>query len=239
MSDLAAIAGRLAAVQAQIQAAAAQAGRDPAGVTLVAVSKGQPALAIEAAYAAGQRDFGENYVQEWQEKAAALRHLPEIRWHVLGHLQRNKVKHVIGQCHLLHSVDDMMGLDEMARFAHTHKVQQDVLLQVNLADEAQKRGCGQDDAELFVEVLLRSPGLRLRGLMLLPPNTDDPEASRPWFARLRQLSERLGQRYGKQPKLPLPGQWQLSMGMSHDFAVAVQEGASLVRVGTAIFGPRG
>ena len=238
MSDVAGIANRLAAVQAQIHAAAQAAGRDPAAVTLVAVSKGQPLAAIEAAYGAGQRDFGENYVQEWQEKAFALRHLPEIRWHVLGHLQRNKVKHVIGQCHLLHSVDDMMGLDEMARFAHTHKVQQDVLLQVNLADETQKRGCGEDDAELFVDVLLRSPGLRLQGLMLLPPNADDPEASRPWFARLRALSERLAQRYGKQPKLPQPGKWVLSMGMSHDFAVAVQEGATHVRVGTAIFGAR-
>lgn len=238
MSDVAGIANRLAAVQAQIHAAAQAAGRDPAAVTLVAVSKGQPLAAIEAAYGAGQRDFGENYVQEWQEKAFALRHLPEIRWHVLGHLQRNKVKHVIGQCHLLHSVDDMMGLDEMARFAHTHKVQQDVLLQVNLADETQKRGCGEDDAELFVDVLLRSPGLRLQGLMLLPPNDDDPEASRPWFVRLRALSERLAQRYGKQPKLPPPGKWVLSMGMSHDFAVAVQEGATHVRVGTAIFGAR-
>jgi pyridoxal phosphate enzyme (YggS family) len=226
----------LQSVRAQIDAAAVLAGRDPAEVTLIAVSKGQPEAAIRAAYAAGQRDFGENYVQEWQGKSQALADLMDLRWHFLGHLQRNKVKLVIGKVHLLHAVDDMQGLDEMARTAHTARVHQDVLLQVNLADEGQKRGCTEDDAELFTEVLMRSPGLRLQGLMVLPPASDDPEASRPWFQRLRNLRDRLAKAHAGQPQAPR--RWLLSMGMSADFAVAIAEGATHVRVGTAIFGPR-
>ena len=223
------VAARLTDVQAQVAAAAVAAGRSPQDVTLIAVSKGQPASAIRAAFAAGQRDFGENYVQEWQAKAAELLDL-DLRWHFLGHLQRNKVRFVVGKVHLLHAVDDMQGLDEMARHAWTQKVMQDVLLQVNLAAEAQKRGCTAQDAELFVDVLQRSPGLRLRGLMTLPPLDADVEVARQWFRELRQLRDRI------QP----PGAgWALSMGMSSDFAVAIAEGATHVRVGTAIFGPRG
>ena len=232
------IADNLRAVQAAITQAAHQAQRDPATVTLVAVSKGQPPDAILQAYAAGQRDFGENYVQEWQAKAEQLKHLQDLRWHFLGHLQRNKVKAVVGRVGLLHGLDDMQGLDEMARFAWQTKVQQDVLLQVNLADEASKRGCTADDAELFVDVLARSPGLRLRGLMLLPPLELDAQAVRPWFVRLRLLRDHLQAAVSGRPNLPQQGQWLLSMGMSGDYAVAVAEGATHVRVGTAIFGAR-
>lgn len=224
---------RLAEVQARVAAAARSAGRDPAEVTLVAVSKGQPAPAVRAAYALGQRDFGENYVQEWLQKRAELADLPDLRWHLLGHLQRNKVKVVIGQVHLFHAVDDMLGLDEMARVAHAQGVSQDVLLQVNLAAEDQKRGCGEVDAELFVDVLLRSPGLRLQGLMLLPPAEGDP---RPWFARLRQLADELRRATTGRPGVP--ARWLLSMGMSGDFEDAIAAGATHVRVGTAIFGER-
>ncbi len=238
MIDPGAIAANLARVHERIAAAARAAGGNSQSITLVAVSKTQPAAAIRAAYAAGQRDFGENYVQEWQQKAAELADLPDLRWHVLGHLQRNKVKLVLGKVALLHGLDDMQGLDEMARFAWQAKVSQDVLLQVNLAEEASKRGCGENDAELFVEVLARSPGLRLRGLMLLPPFDLDAVAVRPWFARLRGLRDRLQVTYAGTPNLPSAGQWWLSMGMSHDFEVAVAEGATHVRVGTAIFGPR-
>ena len=230
MIDAAAIAANLAAVRAAIATSAIAVGRDPAAITLVAVSKGQPAAAIAAAYQCGHRDFGENYVQEWQEKAATLRDLPDLRWHFLGHLQRNKVKLVVGRVHLLHGVDDMQGLDEMARFAWQTKCDQAVLLQVNLADEATKRGCTAADAELFVDVLRRSPGLHLRGLMLLPPPAPDAEAVRPWFAQLRRLRDQLAGNAAEP--------WLLSMGMSDDFAVAVAEGATHVRVGTAIFGPR-
>lgn len=238
MLPAATIASHLAAVRAAIEAAALAAGRDPASVTLVAVSKGQPVEAIRAAYAAGQRDFGENYVQEFVQKSEQLSDLDGLRWHFLGHLQRNKVKHVIGRVHLLHAVDDMQGLDEMARFAWQNKLHQDVLLQVNLADEQSKRGCGKDDASLFVDVLARSPGLTLRGLMLLPPYDADPEQVRPWFRELRHLAAALEHEAAGHPHLPQRGQWLLSMGMSGDFAAAIAEGATHVRVGTAIFGPR-
>ncbi len=230
------IAHNLDVVRSQIAAAALQAGRSPQEVTLVAVSKGQDTQTIRAAYAAGQRDFGENYVQEWQEKAQALIDLPDLRWHFLGHLQRNKVKLVIGHVHLLHGVDDMQGLDEMARQAHAQRLQQAVLIQVNPAQEQQKRGCTEHDVELFVDILLRSPGLCLQGLMIIPPASDDPEDARPWFARLRTLRDRLAAEYAGDSRLP--ALWQLSMGMSSDFEVAIGQGATLVRVGTAIFGPR-
>lgn len=238
MIDSATIAENLAAVADRIGRAARHVGRDPQAITLVAVSKTQPAAAIRAAYAAGQRDFGENYVQEWQHKAAEVADLTDLRWHVLGHVQRNKVKLVIGKVALLHGVDDMLGLDEMARHAWQAKVQQDVLLQVNLAQEATKRGCTEADADLFVEVLARSPGLRLRGLMLLPPFDLDAEAVRPWFARMCALRDRLQAAFAGVPTLPSAGHWWLSMGMSHDFEAAIEHGATLVRVGTAIFGPR-
>lgn len=230
------VADNLEAIRAQIREAALAAGRDPSDVTLVAVSKGQPAEAVRSAYAAGQRDFGENYVQEWQGKAQELSDLLDLRWHFLGHLQRNKVKLVVGKVHLLHGVDDMQGLDEMARTAHTARLQQDLLLQVNLAEEGQKRGCTEDDADLFVDVMTRSPGLRLQGLMVIPPAAVDAEASRPWFRRLRALRDRLAADHAGEPNVP--ARWLLSMGMSADFAVAIAEGATHVRVGTAIFGPR-
>jgi len=232
------IGERLQLVGGRIAAAALAAGRQPVDVTLVAVSKGHPAPAIRAAYAAGQRDFGENYVQEWHAKAQELADLPDLRWHFIGHLQRNKVKLVIGKVHLLHTADDMQGIDEMARHAWAQGLTQDVLLQVNLAAEQQKRGCTDSDVELFADVLLRSPGLRLCGLMTLPPDLDDPEAVRPWFRRLRLLGDHvrgyLADRRGPQQAAP----WYLSMGMSGDFAVAIAEGATHVRVGTAIFGQR-
>ena len=232
------LAQRLAAVRGAIDAAALAAGRDPHEVTLVAVSKGHPAAAIREAYALGQRDFGENYVQEWQQKAAELADLAELRWHFIGHLQRNKVKLVVGKVFLLHTADDMQGIDEMARHAWGQSVRQDVLLQVNLGAEVQKRGCTEDDAELFADVLLRSPGLRLCGLMTLPPVQDDPDAVRPYFARLHSLGDRLRTLVADQRGQAQGWPWHLSMGMSGDFGVAIAQGATHVRVGTAIFGSR-
>jgi hypothetical protein len=230
------IAANLTTVRQQMADACLAAGRQPQDVTLIAVSKGHGAEAIRAAYAAGQRDFGENYVQEWQEKAAALADLTDLRWHFLGHLQRNKIRHVIGHVAVLHSADDMAGIDEMQRAAWSQNKQQDVLLQVNLAQETQKRGCGEDDAELFADVLLRSPNLRLRGLMTLPPLDADPEQARGWFQRLKRLRDALALRLRGRPGAPA-ALW-LSMGMSGDFAVAIAEGATHVRVGTAVFGAR-
>lgn len=233
MSDL---AGSFARVRAELAAAAHDAGRDPASVTLVAVSKTQPAAVIRAAYDLGQRDFGENYVQEWQEKAAQLADLTDLRWHFLGHVQRNKIRQVIGKVALLHSADDMAGIDEMQRAAWSAGTTQDVLLQVNLGEEAQKRGCGPADAELFGDVLLRSPNLRLRGLMTLPPLELDAEQVRPHFKQLREIRDEMLAQWRGKPGAP-QALW-LSMGMSGDFPVAIAEGATHVRVGTALFGPR-
>ncbi len=230
------IARNLADVRAQMADAARASARDPHEITLIAVSKGQPVAAIREAFAAGQRDFGENYVQEWQQKAAELQDLAELRWHFIGHLQRNKVKNVIGKVHLLHTADDMQGMDEMARFAHSQRVSQHVLLQVSLAGEAQKRGCTADDVEIFAEVLLRSPGLRLQGLMTVPPAANDAQANRSYFAQLRHLRDQLQAAVGAHPLAPQ--RWLLSMGMSADFGVAIEQGATHVRVGTAIFGKR-
>ena len=230
------LAANFAHVRSEIATAATTAGRDPADVTLIAVSKTQSADVIRAAYALGQRDFGENYVQEWQEKAAQLADLTDIRWHFLGHLQRNKIRHVIGKVALLHSADDMAGIDEMQRAAWSAGATQDVLLQVNLGEEAQKRGCGAEDVDLFADVLLRSPNLRLRGLMTLPPLDLDAEHTRPHFRALREVRDRLFTTLRSRPGAP-KALW-LSMGMSGDYAVAVAEGATHVRVGTALFGPR-
>ncbi len=230
------VAANLTAVQAAIAQAATEAGRQPTDVTLIAVSKGHSADAVREAYAAGQRDFGENYVQEWQEKSAQLADLTDLRWHFLGHLQRNKIRFVIGKVALLHSADDMAGIDEMQRGAWSAGVKQDVLLQINLAEEEQKRGCGEDDAELFLDVLSRSPNLVLRGLMTLPPMDENPETTRQWFKRLRVLRDRLQARLRGRPGAPA-SLW-LSMGMSSDYPVAIAEGATHVRVGTAIFGAR-
>ncbi len=238
MIDSAVLQHNLDQIHQRIAHACAAAGRDRREVTLVAVSKGQPAAAIRALYQLGHRDFGESYVQEWQAKATELSDLSELRWHFLGHLQRNKVKQVIGKVALLHSLDDMQGLDEMARTAWQARLSQPVLLQVNLAHEQSKRGCGPQDAPLFLDVLQRSPGLLLRGLMVLPPYDWDAEQVRPWFRQLRQLSEQLQVDYAGVGQLPPAGQWWLSMGMSGDFEVAIAEGSTHIRVGTSLFGPR-
>lgn len=238
MIDFAVLKHNLESMEQRIVSACAAAGRQRRSVTLVAVSKGQPQEAVRALYELGQRDFGESYVQEWQAKATTLSDLADLRWHFLGHLQRNKVKQVIGKVALLHSLDDMQGLDEMARTAWQAKVSQPVLLQVNLALEQTKRGCGPDDASLFLDVLQRSPGLLLRGLMVLPPYDWDTEQVRPWFKQLRELSEQLQRTYAGVGQLPGLGQWALSMGMSGDFEVAIAEGSTHIRVGTALFGAR-
>ncbi len=233
------ISENLALIRAAIIERAVRAGRAADAVTLVAVSKGHGADAIRAAWEAGQRDFGESYVQEWQRKAQALADLNGLRWHFVGHLQRNKVKVVVGRVALLHSADTMAGIDAMIREAWASKSQQDVLLQVNLADEQSKRGCTERDAELFAQVLLRAPGLRLRGLMVLPPAEGDPERVRPWFRRLRVLRDEIVDGLGELHPTLAEEFDTLSMGMSDDWPIAVDEGATHVRVGTAIFGPRG
>lgn len=218
---MSAIAERLAAVRARLRA----------GVTLVAVSKTQPASAIREAYAAGQRDFGENYAQEWRDKAAALADLPDLAWHFIGGLQTNKVKYLLPRDPALpavrwvHTLDRAALAEELSRRAAARGgPAARVLLEVNLGAEAAKSGCAPADLRRLAEAVRRLPGLELRGLMCIPPAGEDP---RPHFARLRALRDALG-----------PGLPDLSMGMSGDYAAAIEEGATLVRVGTAIFGER-
>lgn len=226
----ASIPERLADVKRRIEAAARAAGRSPDSVRLVAVSKTKPAEAIRAAYAAGQRDFGENYVQELTQKAEALSDLEGLRWHAIGQLQRNKVKPVARIASVVHVVDRAELATELSNRAAAASRTLDVLVEVNVAGEASKGGCAPDGVGALLEVISRAPSLRAIGLMTMPPFFDDPELARPAFTELRAIRDRNG------GALALP---ELSMGMSHDFEVAIAEGATLVRVGTAIFGARG
>jgi pyridoxal phosphate enzyme (YggS family) len=224
------IAGRLALVRAGLARAAERAGRDAKDVRLVAVSKKQPASAIVEAHAAGQRDFGENYVQELASKASSLAALEGIRWHAIGALQRNKAKDVVRFAHVIHTIDREELALEVAKRAAAIGRAIDVLVEVDLAGEDQKAGCAPGDVPALVSACAAA-GLVVVGLMAIPPASDDPEATRPHFARLRTLRDELLQRGHATVR-------ELSMGMSHDFEVAIEEGATLVRVGTAIFGAR-
>jgi len=225
------IADHLAAVHARIRQAAERAGRDPAAVRLVAVSKTRPAGDIELAAQAGQRLFGENYVQELVAKAAAVQQ--PVEWHYIGHLQSNKVRQLAGLITMIHSVDRLSLAEEISRQWGRLGSSCDVLVQVNVAQEASKSGTSTEEALALVSQVAALPHLRVRGLMAMPPFFDDPEAARPYFRQLRQLAETI--RSAALPGVTLD---ELSMGMSGDFEVAIEEGATLVRVGTAIFGQR-
>jgi PLP dependent protein len=194
----------------------------PPNVTLVAVSKTQPVELVREAYAAGQRHFGENYVQEWRAKAEALSDLADLVWHFIGSLQSNKAKYLAGRVGLVHTVDREELARELGRRSVQKGVATRVLVEVNVAGEASKSGCGPEEVPRLVEIIGTIPGLELRGLMCIPPFQGD---SRPHFRRLRELRDSLG----------LP---ELSMGMSSDYQAAIEEGATIVRVGTAIFGER-
>lgn len=224
------IARNLAEVRQEMEDAARAANRDPAAVTLVAVSKTYPAEAVAAAHAAGQAHFGESYVQEALPKLDALARLP-LTWHFIGRLQSNKVKYLGGRFSLLHSVDSSKLAQALhKRLAADSAPMQDVLLQANLAGEEQKAGVAAEELARLADDVAGLTGLRLRGLMLLPP-LGEAEENRRYFAGLRQARDRLETRLGME--LPV-----LSMGMSDDFAVAIAEGATHVRVGTRIFGKR-
>ncbi len=221
---------RLFRVRERIERSCARAGRDPSGVTLVAVSKFHPAEAVSAMYACGQRLFGENYVQEALAKMEAL-DAPDIQWHFIGRLQKNKAKFVVGRFALVHTLDSLDLAQTLQKRALAAGVVQPVLIQVNLDDEPQKAGVAEADAPALAEAVAGMDRLALEGLMILPRALDDPEASRPAFAGLRTLRDSLAARLGR----PLP---VLSMGMSGDLEAAVEEGATHVRVGTDLFGPR-
>jgi PLP dependent protein len=227
--DVAGLSERLAAVKRAIDEATGRAGRAPGSARLVAVSKHKPAEAIRAAYAAGQRDFGENYAQELAEKAAQLADLPDLVWHFIGQLQRNKVKLIVPHARFIHAVDRADLAVEIDRRAASAGVVISALIEVNLAAEASKGGCSPADLDGLLAALSPLAHVRAVGLMTIPPAEDDAEQTRPRFAALRALRDA----HGGASLLP-----ELSMGMSHDFPIAVAEGATLVRVGTAIFGAR-
>lgn len=226
------IAANLADVRAQIAAAATRAGRQPADIRLVAVSKTFSADDVRAAAGAGQRDFGENRVQEGLEKLEALRDLA-VDWHLIGHVQSNKARKAAAAFPWIHSVDSRDLLERLDRAALEVGTTPSILIQIDLADEATKHGADRAAAVDLVRAAADARAARLRGLMLLPPFPDDPEDSRPWFRQLRDLRDDLVAR-----GIPADRLAELSMGMSHDFPVAIEEGATIVRVGTAIFGRR-
>lgn len=220
------IAARWERVRGNVAVACERADRSPADVTIIAVSKQQPVSAICEAAAAGAFDFGENYAQEFAAKRAVC---PDaIRWHFIGHLQRNKVKLIAGQVALVHAVDRVEVADELGKRSATV---QPVLLSVNLADEHTKHGASASAASAIARAIAGVPNVRLDGLMTMPPPNEDPEASRPIFDALRSLRDRLADELSQ----PLP---VLSMGMSGDYEVAIACGSTHVRIGTAIFGPR-
>jgi hypothetical protein len=222
------IAARLAEVNGRIRAAAARAGRDPPAVQLIAVSKAKPSELIRAAFAAGQRDFGENYVQELQSKRPALSDLEGIRWHFIGGLQRNKARQVVDVA-LVHSVDRAELALELDRRARAIGAAVEVLIEVNVGGEDQKSGCSAEELPALLASVSDAQGLSVQGLMTVPPLDADADRTRPMFASLRALRDRHRAALGR---------GELSMGMSHDFEEAIEEGATLVRVGTAIFGAR-
>ncbi len=223
------IKANLKRIEERIAEAASRVGRDPAEITLVAVSKFHGVDDVRAAYEAGQRDFGENYAQHMRDKADALAELPDIRWHFIGHLQRNKAKYVAPSAALLETVDSQKLVNELEKQAKKLGRILPCLVQVNVGGEEQKSGCDSSEAAALVQAVERADNLRLEGLMTIPPWDLDPDQTRVYFRALRALRDELG----GPGRLP-----HLSMGMSHDFEEAVEEGATLVRVGTAVFGPR-
>jgi pyridoxal phosphate enzyme (YggS family) len=223
------VAQNLEEVRGAIADAARRAGRDPSAVRLVAVSKTVDLDRIRAAMDAGQDLFGENYLQEARDKIAALGR--RVGWHLVGHLQSNKAKGAVELFDLIHAVDRLKLAEALDAAAARQGKVQDVLIQVNQGGEATKSGVAPEAAPALLQEVARLPHLRVLGLMTMPPWLPDPEAVRPYFRALRELRDHLRGLTG----LPLT---ELSMGMSGDFAVAVEEGATLVRVGTAIFGER-
>jgi hypothetical protein len=222
----------LAGVRARIDAAARSAGRDPSSVRLVAVSKTFPVDAIRDAYLAGQRDFGENRVQEALQKVSGSADL-SIRWHLLGHLQTNKARKAVSAFAMIQSVDSVELIQKLDRAAADSGRAPELLIQVDLAGEATKSGAPPPEVPRLFEAAAACRAARVVGLMTLPPLPDTPEDARPWFRRLRDLRDEW-----HASGVPAPMLRELSMGMSGDFEVAVEEGATLVRVGTAIFGSR-
>ncbi|MBT3181693.1 MAG: YggS family pyridoxal phosphate-dependent enzyme [Deltaproteobacteria bacterium] len=223
------IAKNLREIRKRIKERCDQHGRDSRSVTLVAVSKFKPSSLIREAYEAGQRTFGENYAQELKEKSNDLNEL-EINWHFIGHLQKNKAKYVAPTVNLVESVDSVELADTLNKRAPAPI---DCLIEVNVGGELSKSGTDENNLVDIARHIESLPNLRLRGLMTIPPYNPDPEKSRPYFLKLNHLLMVLNKELS-----PATRYSELSMGMSHDFEVAIEEGATIVRVGTAIFGER-
>ncbi len=218
-------------VRDEMQEAARRGGRS-ADATLVAVTKGHPLAAVEAALAAGLRDVGENRVEELEVKAKALGDRPAApRWHMIGHLQRRKAPRVVGICDLLHSVDTVRLAERLSRFASAAAAPLPVLVQVNVSGEAAKSGVPLDEAREAVHRIAELPGLAVHGLMTMAPFTDRERVLRAAFRALRRLHGELGSLKGYLGE-------HLSMGMTNDFAIAIEEGSTMIRLGTALLGPR-
>ncbi len=225
------IAENIRNIQERIALAARRAQRDPSTVKLVVVTKTVSRERIREALTAGAMILGENRVQEARDKIAELG--PVASWHLIGHLQTNKAKYAVSLFYLIHSVDSIGLARELDRQAERHGKVQDVLIEVNVSGEASKSGVRAEDAKDLVRAVSELKNIRVQGLMTMPPYSADPEASRPWFRRLRELAAEIAKE-----QIPNTSMKELSMGMSGDFEVAVEEGATLVRVGTAIFGGR-
>lgn len=223
----------LEAVHERLERACQRAGRHPDEVTLVSVSKTVDAARVRAAYELGERDFGENYGQHLRDKATELADLTDLRWHFIGPLQRNKVKYTTARTSLIHSIHSATLLAEVDRRAAAAGATQEVLVQLNLAQEQTKSGIDDEALAPLLDAFAGCTNTCCVGLMTMPPFFDDPDAARPTFAALRELRDRAGAI--QRPNVDLR---QLSMGMTGDFEAAIEEGATLVRVGTAIFGAR-
>jgi hypothetical protein len=218
-------------IRQSIDAACLKAGRDPQSVHLLAVSKKKPLVDIEEAAAAGQKMFGENYVQEFVGKYEESR--ADVDWHFIGALQSNKVKQLRGRVAMIHSVDRLSLAKEIDRQWAKCDNPASILIQVNIGEEESKAGVTAADLKNLIQQITELPNLKICGLMAIPPHSDDPEASRRWFRAMRELADSIDAL-----KLPGVSMNELSMGMSNDFEVAIEEGATLIRIGTAIFGAR-
>lgn len=225
------IADRLAVVKRRITEAAERAGRDPGEIRIVAVGKTKPVALLREAIDAGVQALGENYVQELLAKREAIGDC--VEWHFVGHLQTNKARFLVPFCSLIHGVDSLRVAEEISRRADRIGRRQPVLIEVNLSGENSKFGVAEENVLALAEAMVELPGVQLCGLMTMPPLSPDPEASRPYFRRLRCIQSKL-----IESGIPKDNVRELSMGMTSDYQVAIEEGATLVRIGTAIFGAR-
>lgn len=231
MSEEILLHDNLQEVEKNIQVACARAGRDRKEVTLIAVSKTKPVPMLQEVYGEGIREFGENKVQEMCDKIEVLP--KDIHWHMIGHLQTNKVKYIVGKTALIHSVDSMRLAEEIEKQAAKQNVNVSVLIEVNIAEEESKFGIHREEAIALVRRIAALPHLHIHGLMTIAPFVEDPEENRNYFRQIRQLSVDI-----KEQNIDNVDMDILSMGMTGDYTVAIEEGATMVRVGTGIFGER-